>query len=522
MTDNAPNSYDVVPYQGHAFAETHPERLATIGALFGMQPAPSDACRVLELGCAEGSNLIPMAVRQPAGQYVGVDSSKRQIEAGRTVVSTLGLANIDLLQQDILDLDDSLGQFDYIIAHGVYSWVAPAVRDKVLSICQENLNPQGIAFVSYSTLPGGHLRAMVREMMFYHARNDSDALTSVKKGRELLGFLIDSSPENSAYRACLEWERGNLSCVPDHQLRHDTLEDENEPVYFTEFVNHAERFELQYLGDAAFETMQMHDLSDEAREKIAELGSDRLELEQYADFVRNRSLRKTLLCHKDVRLDLGTDAMCLPKFRVASPLRIDEQTASANISDHTPVTFRLDEQNALTTDIPFTKTAFKLLEESWPQSLPFNALVAQTEQKLQSSPAGDDDKHSLAHALFECFGRNMVRFDLNPSSGIAHVAECPQASPIVRMQAAASDTVTSELHRVVEVDLMKRILLNKLDGQTTRDQLVALLCELAQRGEITIHEEGTALTDPDRLRESLGKHVDAYLAEFARSALLVA
>ena len=116
----------------------------------------------------------------------------------------------------------------------------------------------------------------------------------------------------------------------------------------------------------------------------------------------------------------------------------------------------------------------------------------------------------------------MVRFDLNPSSGIAHVAECPQASPIVRMQAAASDTVTSELHRVVEVDLMKRILLNKLDGQTTRDQLVALLCELAQRGEITIHEEGTALTDPDRLRESLGKHVDAYLAEFARSALLVA
>ena len=93
----------------------------------------------------------------------------RQIEQGQRQVSALGLANIELRHYNIADVDASWGKFDYIISHGIYSWVPAPVRERLLAICRENLAPNGIAYVSYNTLPGWHMRGMIRDMMIYHA-----------------------------------------------------------------------------------------------------------------------------------------------------------------------------------------------------------------------------------------------------------------------------------------------------------------------------------------------------------------
>jgi len=148
------NSYDAVPYPSTPYRGTHPDTLATLGTLVGMKPAPIDSCRVLELGCSDGGNLLPMAYSLPGSEFVGIDGSARQIELGLATLEALGLKNVTLKQMNLLDVGDQFGKFDYIIAHGIYSWVPPDVQDKILEICHCLLKPQGLAFVSYNTLPG--------------------------------------------------------------------------------------------------------------------------------------------------------------------------------------------------------------------------------------------------------------------------------------------------------------------------------------------------------------------------------
>src|SRR5262245_31623646 len=173
-SDRTATSYDEVPYESLPFAQTHPDRLDTVATLFGMRPAGADRCRVLELGCAAGGNLIPMALSLPQSRFLGIDQSARQIADGQKIVEALGLTNVELKQLSITDVDAGFGAFDYIVCHGVYSWVPATVQDKILEVCATNLAPQGVAYVSYNTYPGWHMRGMLRNIMCYHARRFDD------------------------------------------------------------------------------------------------------------------------------------------------------------------------------------------------------------------------------------------------------------------------------------------------------------------------------------------------------------
>src|SRR5258706_7772226 len=104
MPEPSQNSYDQVPYPSTTFRSTHPEMLATLGSLLGLNPPAVDQCRVLEMGCSNGGNLIPMAYSLPGSEFVGLDLSARQIEMGQTSLKELGLANVALHQIDLLDV----------------------------------------------------------------------------------------------------------------------------------------------------------------------------------------------------------------------------------------------------------------------------------------------------------------------------------------------------------------------------------------------------------------------------------
>src|SRR2546423_13158737 len=114
---SAATSYDAVPYSVGAFPQTRPDRLATIATLFGMTPVPPSHCRVLELGCAAGGNVIPMALADPGSRFVGIDLSARQIADAKATANELNLVNLDLRAMSILDVGDDFGTFDYILCH---------------------------------------------------------------------------------------------------------------------------------------------------------------------------------------------------------------------------------------------------------------------------------------------------------------------------------------------------------------------------------------------------------------------
>jgi methyltransferase-like protein/SAM-dependent methyltransferase len=289
-------SYDAFPYLVQAFPQTHPVRLGAVASLNGIAAPACDNARILELGCAAGGNLIPMAEAMPNSRFVGVDLSSRQINDGRAVVEELKLGNIELLHKDILDITPELGTFDYIICHGVYSWVPPKVADKILEICRENLSADGVAYVSYNIHPGWRLRGVVRDIMCYHTRKIDEPVRRITEARKLLNSLADIIPTEHTYGLLLATEARALRSVPDSQVIHDQLEDQNLPCYFHEFVAQAEAHELNYVCDAEPRLILAADMPANLRALLPPM-TEYLEREQYTDFIRGASFRRSLLCH---------------------------------------------------------------------------------------------------------------------------------------------------------------------------------------------------------------------------------
>src|SRR3954453_18003485 len=114
MSTPEATSYDALPYLDLTVADTSPDRMAAMAILHGMTPPDPRRCRVLELGCASGANLFPLAVAMPEARFVGIDLSSRQIDDARAILATLGLENVSFRAMSLLDVDDDFGRFDYI------------------------------------------------------------------------------------------------------------------------------------------------------------------------------------------------------------------------------------------------------------------------------------------------------------------------------------------------------------------------------------------------------------------------
>ncbi len=162
--------YDEVEYPGFAFPQTRPDRLSSVARLLGLRSERVDGSRVLELGCGDGTNLLAMAIIRPGSDFVGIDTSSRAIATAHALSSASGISNTEFHQVAVEDLQPELGRFDYIVAHGLYSWVAPSARDALLARCRELLAPNGVAYVSYNAYPGSFLHDMAHEILEYQSR----------------------------------------------------------------------------------------------------------------------------------------------------------------------------------------------------------------------------------------------------------------------------------------------------------------------------------------------------------------
>lgn len=378
------NPYDEVPYKSYPFPQSHPSRLATVGTLFGMKPADLEKCRVLELGCSSGGNLIPLADQYPGSEFVGIDFSKVELEDGWKTVEKLGLKNIKLLHQNIRDVGPELGQFDYIIAHGIYSWVPDDVQDRLLAACQANLTPQGVAYVSYNTYPGWHMREMVRNVMAFRAQFFEKPQDRLRQARQLVDFLAHTVPsDGNAYGMLLKDELSMLADKDDYYLFHDYLEEINSPIYFHQFMKRAQSHGLQYLGESDFSVMWASKFPREVESMLQNVSSDIVQMEQYMDFVRNRMFRQTLLCHGDVTLDRSLSPDHVMGLTVACGAASEEPFVDVHSRDR--VTFR-GRHSVMTTNEPLVKAAMLHLAERWPRSVSLSSLLAAARSRLNPSP----------------------------------------------------------------------------------------------------------------------------------------
>jgi len=512
------SSYDEVPYVKTSHRESHVRRLESLATLLSMEPATVDGCRVLELGGASGWNLISQAREFPESEFIGIDASAVQIEEGKRAVAATGLQNVTLSQGDIMAMDGSLGRFDYILCHGVFSWVPEQVQTKILEVCKQHLNPSGVALVSYNVYPGWHFRGLVRDMMLFHIKGYKDTRHRIGQARAALDFMAEHSNPETPYGKMFADELELLRTADDTYLFHDHLETHNNPLYFHEFIARAEQQGLQYLCDSNFSAMMPHSLPEGARKALSKVPM--VQMEQYLDFLRNTAFRTTLLCHADVSLQRHVKPKILNRFQLVlahKPEGFDLDPVSTNMAK---ISFK---RGSFRTNSPLVKAAFLELESSWPHALSLDELFERSQRVIRDTTLAEDiletqTRQALAVALLQTVLSGFTVAHVHPPRPCTSLADKPIVDAFVRLQAKEGAKVTNLCHEIVALSEVARQILVDLDGDHTLEDLANTLKESIERGDLNLSTDGEPVTSPSP--EFLGSLVDHGLEQI-RDALLL-
>lgn len=526
-----PSAYDETPYQSHPFPQSQPARLAAMATLFGLTPPDPRRARVLELGCAAGGNLIPFAAIWPESRCLGVDLSARQIEEGQAVVRDLGLSNCELLRQaSITDISPDWGQFDYIVCHGVWSWVPEEVRAHIFQVCRDNLAPNGVAYISYNVYPGWHMRGAIRDLMRWHTAGFTDPAQKAQQARAVLQFLCDSTPpEGDPYGLMLRNEAQLLARQGDYYLLHDHLEEVNHPVYFHEFIREASAKALDYLCETELHTMLPAGLPPQTVATLGRIAPDIYRMEQYLDFLRNRTFRQTLLVHAGQAINRNLTPASLERLAIASALKPQGQVdpkASGNARFVLPSGVTAD------TTGPLSKAALLALAEAWPQPIAFPHLLDAARRQVEGDiiqepdPAGRPAAaQALGTDLLQLYSAGVLEIWPHALPLATGISAQPRAFSLARRQAAQipvgnQGAVTNMRHETVGLDALSIRILALLDGHHDRPAIMDGVEPLLAAGSITLQRDGQPITDPVLYRGTLVTYLAEALHRMKQFALL--
>lgn len=525
-------AYDKRVYTSNAFPFSSPGHLRAAAHIWGLESVPLENARVLELGCAGGGNLLPFAVAYPQAHVVGIDLSSVQVKQGQEVVQALGVQNLHLHAMSLTDITPDFGQFDYIVAHGVFSWVPPEVREAMLRILRNNLSPNGIGYISYNTYPGWKAGDIVRDAMLLHshsAQTEDDKLASAKAMLNLLSQGIASSnPLASSLRAAV----AQLHQHSDYYIAHEYLETFNNPCYLLEFVNLADQHSLTHVGDADphVEMAVTYGQNVQLNHSLVALGQPREMRQQYLDFAVGRNFRKSLVIHqaRAGQIQAAPDMKRLADLRWAGQFTEVEPEANAPKGR---VSFRSYKNHPLYTNDAVVMKVVRTLSEAWPASLDFDSLLERVRPVLVGVDDDATARKTLLETLQTLFRLNSLRYalELSPYDATHAVGrEAPTLIPsFAHIQARRADLEfgvgTFNLwHDSINIRLREAeaLVLKNIDGQRSRKQLATILRDALNRGDV-VSTDGKSLKGQRNLDATADKIVGKLLDLLKQQGVLV-
>ena len=397
--------YKELGYKSYPFPFTTPAYLEAYGTLVGLNTPPAKTARVLELGATYGGNIISQAVHNPEATFVGIELSQDQVEKGNKIISDAKLDNISLIQGDIMNFDETLGTFDYIIAHGFYSWISDEMKDKLLDIISKHLADNGIAYVSYNTYPGWHTMEEVRQLMLF-ANRGHDELTHKEKvlRGKTVGSLVGSQilnydnlkERNSKFLGALR----SVMQKDDYYVGHDHLEPHNDPCYFYQFNDHLKAHNLTYVCDADLTLSMVRTYDESIADKLEKLApNSQADQEQYLDFMLDTTFRKSIICKERAAKDINYD--------VANPDKVNTVPVRTIVNSFV-FQILFDEEALEMFENDLVRDTFKALIKDGGT---FNMIEALAILKAahDAAKASEDDLEPAVCSLYKAIVEHMVR-----------------------------------------------------------------------------------------------------------------
>ncbi|MDF2964934.1 MAG: seryl-tRNA synthetase [Rickettsiaceae bacterium] len=517
--DDERKRYDELPYESFPFAVSHPGHLRAIGALFGLKAPELNKARVLELGCAAGNNIIPFAANYPKAAVVGIDLSEVQINDAKRQVAALGLKNIDLKTASITDVDVTWGKFDYIICHGVYSWVPEAVQKKILEISSNNLSQNGIAYISFNTLPGWNIAGSVREMMRYHSSNFKDLNEQVKQAKSILGFVNEATQASNNYHSQIfANEVAQIQSGGDIYLRHEYLAEFNKAFYFHEFIRDVEACGLKYLADSNINTMCIENYPDKAIELLNSI-NDITRVEQYMDFISNRKFRPTLLCHQNINLNRKLTPEIFENYYFHLNF-IDQEIKSSEIFNDKEITFHIVGDKNFSTDSSVLKIALVEMFNSG-YEYKIRELVAIVAKKL---PRLDREiiRKELLNSFIELAKAGYASFSLEKPLYISGISNKPRVSKVALYHARQENQLwtINQKHFKILLNVIDKLIMQCLDGKHDINFIEKYLIENYKKGVIKVTNNGQP-AEEKHVKPLVRQYIQATFKKFAGMQLFV-
>ncbi|WP_170319731.1 class I SAM-dependent methyltransferase [Polyangium spumosum] len=504
-------------YEALPFAETHPDHLGAVGALFGLRPAPPARCRLLEIGCATGGNVLPMAAAFPESRFVALDRAEDSLAVARKHAEGARLQNLALHLADVREFEDEPASFDYIVCHGVYSWIPDDARAALRRLVRRHLAPHGLAYISFNTLPGWHLRGALRDMLRREVGAEGSAAERVVKARAFLQFLgaAETLAADPA-RAWLASELQTLGQLADDYLLGEHLVAYNRAEYFSDFARDMQDAGLAFVTDAHVPLVLPERLGPAAAEAVrARSGGDVVAMQQSLDLLELRCFRRAVLCRDDVAISRRVSVDRLFPLVVASPLT--PGATSPNLGEGVEETF-LGPGGTISTDQATLKAALVALAARAPGGLPFDALAWEAGERLGLAAFEGEARARLARNLLGLYTKNALRLWASPKPVARGVSERPRAFSFARYQASVgSPFCTTLLHEGVQVDSFDRVILARMDGTRDAAALTEAALEEARRGEVSVEMNGAPCVSADVFAEI----TEQKLLRFARMGLLM-
>lgn len=481
-------SYDELPYDSLPLPETQPDFLAAVARLHGYEAPDPRRARILELGCAQGGNLIPLAWRWPESNCVGVELSRVQAASGCEFIDRLGIGNVRIVHGDLAALPEDLGEFDYIIAHGVYSWVPPSVQDALLEACRRHLSAQGLAYVSFNVAAGWRKLQPLRAALL---QRTSPHLPAPERHRQALHVL--AALEAEWKDPALLKEIAYLKTAMPSYLFHEYLADFNTALDFGQFAEQLARHGLRYVGEAGPRSavVELEDAWGLSPEGMAGRWHD---AEAALDDALSTRFRRALICRDDAAYAQPPAAGKLDALAFYADLASDEEL---DLESATAQHFANPAGNIFPVTEPAMKAALMALAGAYPDSLAYPALLEAAQRVLAEFGArGAVAEGAFRDALFQLVMAHGVMPGISFRAYAGAPGERPRANDLARLQARSPGWVVSGArHVAMDLDAPGRTLLALLDGSRTPEALAAAMQrEMAASGSELSPETVSALT----------------------------
>lgn len=519
--------YDATPYNSVSFPPSAPGNLAAVAHLFGLTTPEVSTARVLEVGCASGGNIIPFAAAHPRARVVGLDLSQVQVDLGRARAQALGLDNLEFVAGDVAGMDlTTLGQFDFVIAHGVYSWVPPDVQEALLAAFRTVLVPDGVAYMSYNVYPGWKSKEVLRDAMQLASGGSTAPADKVREARAMVDFLEEVVPADGVLARVVAEFRAHQEGFGDSYLLHEELETFNSPCYFYEMLARARAHGLAFLGEARPEAMFPGNFGPKVEQHLLEkCGGVQVLVEQYIDFVVNRMFRESLLVHAEREPQIRYNPT-RSRFRdghiAAWVPPADEPTRLDNSRQE----YREADGATLFTNDPGIKAALDALSERWPWTMSRQELLDAVHARLVG--AGLTPSETLPDLVDNLMGvlilQGQARYRLHPVSPepvSAPLRLDETARRMVELTGEQSQASTFNIwHETHMLSPLDRHLLPLLDGTRDRAALLDALLDAVREHSLPVERDGTLVSGEAATRDALAEYVDALPQHLAEMKLL--